>query len=368
MKKTSNIQNIVKGILICTVIFFHSKICVDYSALVNFNVLYLMFPCIIGIFFFYSGYNYSPGKRTPKESIKRRTKQLLIPLLIIWIISTILVVPMLLLTNSVSLDTVKQSYIYVTMSEPWAMINGMSITDCSFDIVLCIQSGWFLYTLWIVSCVFYLIVDYINEKLSRHIITVIILLTLSFLMGKFLGTYLPFVVNCYPVALAIMLTAAYLKKKSYLDKEESKLAICTKAITFELIIILISTICYLVFGANVVGSLMGGKFNDVITGFDAYIGYIFAVIGTYIIHNLSKLICKIPLIGRILEKFGENSAYVYITHGIVISYIDTLIFHKNHEVFNAGIQSSMYLALAIVIYIVLYKIFKRRKKENEQRN
>lgn len=368
MEKINNSQNIAKGILICSVIFFHSMIFLDYSALNSFNILFLLFPCVIGVFFFYSGYNYKPQKRTPKESIKKRTKQLLLPLLIIWGLSTILVVPLLRLTNSATLDSIKQSYEYVALSEPWAMMNGMNISTCNFDLVLCIQSGWFLYTLWVVSCIFYLIVDFINEKLSRHIITVALLLFLSFLMGKFIGTYLPFVVNCYPVVLAIMLTAAYLKKSNYLDKEESTAKICKKVIVFELIIFLISFICYLTFGTNVVGSLMGGKFNDIITGLDAYIAYIFAVLGTYIIHNISKLIDKIPVIGTIIEKFGQNSAFVYITHGITISYIDTLLFHRNHNLFSSTVQSIIYLIIALIIYMVLFKILKRGNKKNEQRN
>ena len=368
MEKINNSQNIAKGILICSVILFHSMIFLDYSSLNTFNILFLLFPCVIGVFFFYSGYNYNPQKRTPKESIKKRTKQLLLPLLIIWGLSTILVVPMLRLTNSATLDSIKQSYEYVALSEPWAMMNGMNISTCNFDLVLCIQSGWFLYTLWVVSCIFYLIVDFINEKLSRHIITVALLLFLSFLMGKFLGTYLPFVVNCYPVVLAIMLTASYLKKSNYLDKDKSTAMICKKVILFEMIIFLISFICYLTFGTNVVGSLMGGKFNDIITGLDAYIAYIFAVLGTYIIHNISKLIGKIPVIGTIIENFGKNSAFVYITHGITISYIDTLIFHRNHNLFSSTVQSIIYLIIALIIYMVLFKILKRGKKKNEQRN
>lgn len=212
--------------------FFHSKICIDYSVISNFNILFLIFPCVIGVFFFYSGYNYKPQKRTKKESIKKRTKQLLLPLLIIWVLSTILVVPMLLLTNSATLDSIKQSYVYVAISEPWAMMIGMNILTCNFDLILCIEVGWFLYTLWIVSCIFYLIVDFVNEKLSRHIITVALLVSISFVMGKFIGTYLPFVINCYPVVLAIMLTAAYLKKRNFLDKEESTTNKCIKVIAF----------------------------------------------------------------------------------------------------------------------------------------
>ena len=368
MKETGNIQNIAKGILICLVVFFHIGICVDYSLLDNFNILYFLFPCVIGVFFFYSGYNYKQGKRTPKESIKRRTKQLLLPLLIIWVLATILVLPMILLTNSASLESIKQTYIYVGMSEPWAMISGMNISDCSFHLVLCIQSGWFLYTLWIVSCIFYLIVDFVNEKLSRHIITVAILLFISFLMGTYIGTYLPFVVNSYPVVLAIMLTAAYLKKRNFLDKEEKKAIKCSKIIVAELIIFLISIIFYFAFGANVVGSLMGGKFNSSINGLDAYLGYIFAILGTYIIHNVSKLISRIPVINSVFEKFGENSAVVYITHGITISYIDILIFHENHKLLSSTPLSIIYFVIALVVYMILFRILKRGKMKNEQRN
>ena len=366
MEKINNFQNIAKGILICSVVFLHSSICIDYSVINNFNILFLIFPCVIGVFFFYSGYNYKPQKRTPKESIKRRTKRLLLPLLIIWGLATILVVPMLLLTKSASVYSIKQSYLYVALSEPWAMMKGMDITTCNFDLILCIEAGWFLYTLWIVSCVFYLIVDFVNEKLSRHIITVALLLFISFLMGKFIGPYLPFVINCYPVVLAIMLTAAYLKKSNFLDKEECTAMVCTKVIAFEFTIILISTICYFAFGAILVGSLKGGSFDNSINGLDAYISYIFAILGTYIIHNLSKLISKIPVISTMFEKFGENSAIVYITHGIIISYIDTLIFHRNHELFSSTAQSIIYLFIVLVVYMIFYRIFKRGKMRVEK--
>ena len=368
MKETGNIQNIAKGILICSVIFFHSKLFIDYSTLNSFNILFLIFPCLMGIFFFYSGYNYNPEKRTPKESIIRRTKQLLLPIPIIWGLSTILVVPMLLLTHSATLYNIKQSFVYVIMSEPWALLSGFDISTFNFDLTVCIGVYWFLYTLWIVSCIFYLIVDFVNEKLSRHIIIVALLLFISFLIGQLVGPYLPFTIQCYPAVLAIMLTAAYLKKSSFLDKEESKAKMCTKVIAFELIIVLISTICYFAFGANLVGALMGGRFNSSINGLDAYIAYIFAILGTYIIHSISKLISKIPVVSSIFEEFGKNSALVYITHAIIISYVDTLIFHKNHELINGTALSIVYLFIVLVIYKILFKIFNRGKIKNEQRN
>lgn len=368
MERKNNIQNIAKGLLICSVLYFHINIVLDYSVISQFNILFFIFPCVIGVFFFYAGYNFNPQKRTPKQSILRRTKQLMLPWLIIWVLATVLVVPMLLITNSASINSINQAYVYVAMSEPWAMISGMDITTCNFDLVLCIQSGWFLYTLWITSCVFYLIVDFVNKKLSRHILVVALLLFLSFLMGKFWGTYLPFVVNCYPVVLAIMLTASYLKKNNFLDKEDGTAIRFTKVMVFELIIILISVICYFTFGSLMVGSLKGGMFDSSITGFDAYIAYVFAIISTYIIHNVSKLISKIPVVSNFFDKLGTNSAIVYMTHGIVISYVDTLIFHRDHQVFSVSAQTIIYLILVLVIYMILFRIFKKGTAKNEQRN
>lgn len=368
MEKINNIQNIAKGILICSVILFHCNMFIDNSVISNFNILFLIFPCLMGVFFFYSGYNYNPAKRTPKESIIRRTKQLLLPLLVIWVLSTVLVVPMLLITNNATLYNIKQSFIYVTMTEPWAIASGLDASTINFELSACIGIQWFLYTLWIASCIFYLIVDFVNKKLSRHIITVSLLLLLAFLIGKFVGTNLPYVIQCYPVVLAIMLTAAYLKKNNFLDKEESITRTCTKVIAFELIIILISGICYFIFGANIVGSLMAGIFNSSINGFDAFISYIYAILGTYIIHNISKLISKIQVIGSLFEKFGENSAFVYMTHVIIISYVNILIFHNNHEMINTNVLGIIYLFIILAIYVILFKIFKKGKVKNEQRN
>ena len=78
MEKINNSQNIAKGILICSVIFFHSKIFLDYSALNTFSILFLLFPCIIGVFFFYSGYNYKPKKKNTERKYKKKNETIII--------------------------------------------------------------------------------------------------------------------------------------------------------------------------------------------------------------------------------------------------------------------------------------------------
>ena len=82
MEKRSNVQDMVKGALIIAVIFFHSTLFRNPEVVIEFNILVALFPCVLGVYFFYSGYNYKIGKRSLKENIIRRTKQLIIPLII----------------------------------------------------------------------------------------------------------------------------------------------------------------------------------------------------------------------------------------------------------------------------------------------
>ena len=87
MEKRSNVQDMVKGALIIAVIFFHSTLFRDPEIVIDFNILVAFFPCVLGVFLFYSGYNYKTGKRTLKENIIRRTKQLIIPLAILILVA-----------------------------------------------------------------------------------------------------------------------------------------------------------------------------------------------------------------------------------------------------------------------------------------
>ena len=55
-------------------------------------------------------------------------------------------------------------------------------------------------------------------------------------------------------------------------------------------------------------------------------------------------------------------------NGIEEIELHTNIFHKNHQMFSSNIQGIIYLLIILVIYEILFKIFKRRKIRNEQRN
>ena len=60
----SSAQNIVKCLLITSVVFFHALMFVandSADVLSSFNILLVMFPFLMMVFFFYAGYNYNQG-------------------------------------------------------------------------------------------------------------------------------------------------------------------------------------------------------------------------------------------------------------------------------------------------------------------
>ena len=65
VKDRSNIQDMVKGALIIAVVFFHSSLFFNKNLYHEFNLVLYFFPCVMGVFFFYTGYNYTIGKRKP---------------------------------------------------------------------------------------------------------------------------------------------------------------------------------------------------------------------------------------------------------------------------------------------------------------
>ena len=100
-------QDAAKGLMIIAVIFFHCYLVtfeVPGDALNQFSLLNAFFPFLLSSFFFYAGYNYTPKDRTYKENVLRRAKQLLIPLVIAFIVSTIL----LLLYNNSNIQSAKE--------------------------------------------------------------------------------------------------------------------------------------------------------------------------------------------------------------------------------------------------------------------
>ena len=367
-KDRSNIQDMVKGSLIIAVIFFHSSLYGNNTAYQNFNILFCFFPCIMGIFFFYSGYNYTIGKRKPIDNIIRRTKQLLIPFIIMLFASVILVGGLQLITGNTDLIGIWHSIKYLLLSEGGVMMWKSDISKSNFDTLLATGLLWYLYALYIVSVLFYLIVDKIIIKTRNLILTLLSLILISFIIGQFVGYELPYAIQSYPLMLAIMLVGAYVKRKDLLDipldNKKNIIVSIILMVVFEGIIFCLGLLCYYAFGATTVGALPGGALNQTIKGFDVFVTFVMAILGTYVIHTLMRFLSKIKILSLFFGILGRNVAIVYLTHPIFISYIHTLIFGRNYDLLG-WFQPFMYTIITIILLIIIFGIINAINKKKQ---
>ena len=360
-KKRTRAQDAAKGLMIIGVVFFHCYIaCFDNAmdGALSFSILGAIFPFLLSSFFFYTGYNYVPNGRSFKENILRRAKQLLIPLAICFAISTITLSTMELIFDhgdvGATFTKIGNTILYSLMSEPLSIMIGFPKSGGTlFSLVLALGLLWFLYCLFICSIFFYLLVNHTNKKLSTLISVDIILLVLAFILGQFVGVYLPYTVQCYPVVIAIMLTAAYLRQSHFLNRriltKKDSLFHALNMLIAEGIVIGICLACHYLFGATVTGTLPGGMFDPVLKGFDAFIAFLFSIVGTYFIHTLCRLIKHIPLVGKALQWVGNHSAIFYLFHPIFLTLTMIVVFQK--RIVWGMWQSFFYLAVTIAFLV-----------------
>lgn len=378
-KRRSGAQDAAKGIMIISVVFFHCFLLTftDHTeSIKSFNPLVALFPFLLSAFFFYTGYNYVDNGRTYKENILRRAKQLLIPLAAAFVISTILIGSMELAFHydapAETFKTLTNSVLYSLMSEPLAfMIHFPAEGGLSLELILALGLLWFLYSLFICSLLFFWLVKYTNKKLPTLISVVALLLIISFCLGQFVGSYLPYTVQCYPVILAITLTAAYLRQVNFLDKEISSkkdiVFLAANAVIAEGLIFLTCLLCYHLFGSTATGSIPGGQFDAHLKGFDAFIAFAFGILGIYFVHTLCHLLVQIPVVGYCLQWVGKHSAFIYLFHPIFLDLVIIALFQK--RILWGRAQAFVYLAavfaLLVLSCMLMDYIAKKRAQKKE---
>ena len=378
-KKRTRAQDAAKGLMIIAVVFFHCYLTTfdnTIDGLGSFNPLFAIFPFLLSSFFFYTGYNYVPNGKSFKENILRRAKQLLIPIVMCYVITIVSVSIMELIYNHNDIpgtfQAIWNSILYSLMSEPLSQMIGFPRSGgMIWGIHLGLGLLWFLYCLFICSIFFYLLVNFTNKRVENLISIVLLLLVGSFCLGEFVGIYLPYSVQCYPVVLAIMLTAAYLRKSHFLNRrilsKRDSWHHAINMIIAEAIVVGICLVAHYRIGALYTGTLPGGGFDPTLRGFDAFVGFIFSIVGTYFIHTLCRLIKHIPVVGRVLQWVGNHSAIFYLFHPIFLSLAWIAIFQK--KTIWGQAQAFVYVAIVVAmlsIVCLLIDLIVKKKKINSE--
>lgn len=377
-RKRTGAQDSAKGLMIIAVVFFHCYLMIfdkPTDALSSFNILMAIFPFLLSVFFFYAGYNYQSNGRTVKENIIRRAKQLLIPMVFAFVISTIIISSIELIYDHADIGArfhaIGNSLLHSLMSDPVAIMTGFPHEGGEiYELYLALGLLWFLYALFICSVFFYLLVKFTNKRLEHLISVDVGLLIISFCLAEFVGVYLPYTVQCYPVIIAIMLTAAYLRQSHFLNRriltKKASIRHGINMIIAEGIIVGICLACHYKFGATLTGSLPGGMFDPVLKGFDAIIAFAFSILGAYFIHTFCRMLKYVPIVSTVIQWIGNHSAIFYLFHPIFLNLCAIVIFQKRRM---WGIGQAFFYAIVVTTLLcgvcLLIDLFIKKKHVGE---
>lgn len=378
-KNRSIAQDIGKGLMIIGVIFFHSYVMTfenHSESLQNFNILFAFFPYILCVFFFYSGYNYKPNNLSYLQNVAKRAKQLLIPMVFAFLLSAILISSMELAFHyneaGPTLHAIGNSLLYALMSEPTAMLIGFPQEGgFIFELVLSLGLLWFVVALFFSSLLFFFLVKYTNKSVSSLISILALLLIAAFCMGEFIGPYLPYAVESYPIVVALMLVASYLKQRNFLDRpmdgKRNVAILIINALIAEGLVIATGIFLHYKVGSMTAGTMPGGMFDPALLGFDAFVSFAFGVLGVYFIHTVSRFIELIPVVSKGLAWVGKRSALFYLFHPIFLDLAAIAIFQKKAPLGQAqGFIYTFVVLLAMILVFLLIEFLMKKfghKKE-----
>ncbi len=360
-------QDIAKGLAIMLVIAVHTY---QVSKPVG-AVFAIFFGYLLTYFFFMSGYNYKNKGLTYLQNIKKRTVQILLPLLIYSLAVFVVMGAYFLIRGEATIPELLKSYFVFAISKWGAKLIGWNMPQVLFQRLL--GPCWFLQYLVMANFIFYAVVDWAIVNGKRLISCVVGLCSISTLLLAF-NIILPWGIQDAPAIAALMIVAAYCKKENLLFAEPSK-----KYWTIINCIVCVAAIAIIELLFNGAGFIGAGELGTTtaLGAGETYVMIIIGVIGTYFIVNVSKLIEKIPVVSKFLIWIGQHTFLILILHLSFVHIIkDILNLPQTNSAEQLFVEHPIHMnAVALLIaYIViplflllhdkvLFAIINRKKKK-----
>ena len=212
-KNRSRIADIVKGMAILSVIFFH-LVYREKDGLVDLVVreaIYLAIP----LFFLISGYFYIYQKRTVIESIKHRVKNLLLPAVITMAVFLLVGLVYFHFVYDYTFDKWIGDVMFIYLRPELVRHFTMRWGDGG-QLFFNLSPVWFIWTMFISSLIFFPAAEIAFKNVSCYIITFLVL----FITGSALYLMfppMPWSITLTPLYASIMLLGAGIRHVQVLD-------------------------------------------------------------------------------------------------------------------------------------------------------
>lgn len=315
-KKRDPVQDIAKGIGMLFVIFLHTTTLYTVGGrdTVPSGLVTILFLSLMGymmpFFFMISGYNFKPGTLSYGESVRKRAKQLLVPLLKYTIIIWIILGAYLCLRGETDPWTLFKSYIAYWLTDPLAGWVGL---DASRTLVAqAVGPTWFIKCLMVSYLIFAAVAPAAVQKHGTMFSAIVGLVFLSYIITLFVDD-LPWDAEIAPAAAAMMLIGYMMRKRELFGERHKN----SKWNTINALVAL-AILVHLQVKVPGVGMISGGRINFQMGAVEVFITMVCGVIGTIFLMNISRLLVKVKGLDAFLAYVGQNSLTVLILHGPIM--------------------------------------------------
>ncbi len=339
MDKTRlNFLDIAKGLGIILVLYSHSC---GFPVFGNAVVAFYM-----PLFFFVSGYVYKGG-RTPKENIKRKLKQLLIP----YAGYTLLLYAENVILRCIKHELNKQTLLMPLLGALYS--RGALYADMSGENVyfFLISNGpmWFITAMAVASIIFYLFVDsFLSDKKSAIAISAVLIgITIAF---SYCPLLLPWSIDTAFACALFMLAGAKLGSISYFsDANKSRFRLWQ-------IIASAAVYCVLTQYAEPINLSIRDYGYSGITGALWFLSAAFA--GVIIFLWICRYIEKYKWT-RVIIAVGRHTYSIMALHIFLIKYLNKayFIFHMTFQFDRGCIWYWVYWNVLFVLVIIICMLF-----------
>ena len=267
------------------------------------------------------GYFMPLCKYSPSENIKRRMKQLLIPLFVYVTVITIIAGSYYYITKEYTFREIVDIYLTAILTKGFTSMFGVKVAFKG--LWHCVFVSWFLEMLFVGSIIFFLVVDWCLKSLARLISVCTGLILVTMVFGHF-DINLPFYICEAPAIAAIMVLGAAFGQKKLLEPGiDKKMIILNSVVSYVLFVVL--AVMFRGAGFMTGGRLWNAPASVKIDEWSVPLTVLFSIIGSYPFVHFCRLLTRFKYISEGLAWFGTRSLLILYLHNPVQLLVCTLL-------------------------------------------
>ena len=357
--KRSVEQDIAKGLAILFVIFIHS-VQLKSSTM---DIVLTFAGYAMPFFFLMSGYYYKAGRRTWRQNVSKRLRQLLLPLLVYSAAIYIIMYVFFSIRNEANITDALTSFASFWLTKPLDLLLKLN-PDPANPFAQLMGPGWFLQYMITGCLIFYFVADYALKDIYRFISVNFMFVAVTAATISIVPR-LPWGIHAAPLVASLMLFGALFGQRKLLE---------TGTIPKKWNVInSVSAFCiYVIFmllyprSGTFISAMLG---TEQIGIWDVPFTLMAGILGAYTLVNFCKLVANVKILGDGLSWCGRNSLSLMLVNVPIITIMQKCLGLTSYPVFavvehTKPISFAVFLGsvvFCVLLVLAINKVFPHKK-------